>query len=237
MAKAESCTQEGGSGLEQMKNALGAESVRIKAIIFDWSGVISDDFGAVYDTNARMLKRLGVKAVSRDEFRERFDPTYMDFFRSVGVLADEKTLDRMFAEEFEKSAKRPRVFPFAKATLKWIRGQGVKAAVLSAHPEKFLRAEIKEYGLSNYFSVVVGSAADKSDHIGEVIEKLGVRKEEIVYAGDMTHDIDTGKKAGVITAAVLSGYHGREKLLALGPQIIMNDIRAFKYVLGGVFFL
>jgi phosphoglycolate phosphatase len=224
----------GREGLEQLK-ALGADATEIKAIIFDWSGVISDDFGAIYETNARMLKRLGVKAVSKDEFREKFDPTYMDFFRSVGVLLDEKTLNRMFDEEFEKSAKKPRVFPFAKATLKWVTGRGVKAAVLSAHSERFLLREMKDYGLSGLFSVVVGGASDKAEHIGKVIEKLGVRKEEIVYAGDMTHDIDTGKKAGVITAAVLSGYHSREKLEALEPQIIMNDIRELKYVLGGFF--
>jgi phosphoglycolate phosphatase len=207
----------------------------VRAIIFDWSGVISDDFGAVYETNARVLKRLGAKSVTREEFREKFDPTYMDFFRTIGVLADEKTLDRMFVEEFQKTAKRPHIFPFAKGTLMWIKKKGIKAAILSAHPERFLREEMQEYGLSGYFSVVVGSASDKSKHIGEVIRKLGVPKEEIVYAGDMTHDIDTGKKAGVITAAVLSGYHSRAKLEALGPQIIMNDIRDLKYILGGFF--
>jgi phosphoglycolate phosphatase-like HAD superfamily hydrolase len=207
----------------------------VKAIIFDWSGVISDDFGAVYAANARILKRLGAKAVSRDEFRDKFDPTYMDFFRSIGVLADEKTLDRMFDEEFEKSAKAPRIFPFAKATLQWVKKKGIKTAVLSAHPERFLHEQIKSYGLSSFFTVVVGGASDKSQHIGMVIEKLGVPKEEIIYAGDMTHDIDTGKKAGVITAAVLSGYHSREKLEALEPRIIMNDIRDLKFVLGGFF--
>lgn len=226
---ADKTSEEAGSGIRD------EDAATVKAIIFDWSGVISDDFGAVYETNARILKRLGAKAVTRDEFRERFDPTYMDFFRSVGVLADEKTLGKMFDEEFEKSAKKPRVFPFAKATLKWINGQGIKTAVLSAHPEKFLKQEMKSYGLSGMFSVVVGGASDKAEHIGKVIEQLGVRKEEIVYAGDMTHDIDTGKRAGVITAAVLSGYHSREKLLALDPQIIMNDIRELRYVLGGFF--
>jgi phosphoglycolate phosphatase len=234
MAKAQNGAQARGDGREGQKWQAGI-SPPVRAIIFDWSGVISDDFGAVYETNSRILRRLGVKSVTRDEFREKFDPTYIDFFRTIGVLADEKTIGKMFDEEFKRAAKRPHIFPFAKGTLLWIKKKGIKAAILSAHPERFLRAEMEEYGLSGYFSVVVGSASDKSQHIGEVIRKLGVPKEEIVYAGDMTHDIDTGKKAGVITAAVLSGYHSREKLEALGPQIIMNDIRDFKYVLGGFY--
>ncbi len=206
----------------------------VKAFIFDWSGVISDDFSVIFKVTSSVMRKLGIRKLTASEFREKFDPTYMDMYRSLGVLAGMDEIGRLFSEEFSRSRQRPKAFPFAKGALSAIKKRKIPCAVLSAHPTEFLEKEIKDYGLERMFSVVVGSASDKAEHIERVIEGLGAPRDEIVYVGDMTHDIETGNSAGVMTAAVLSGYHTREQLEDKGPNFIMKDIRDIKFILEGI---
>jgi len=206
----------------------------IKAIILDWSGVVSDDLNLVYETTNRIFKKLGKKFMSIDQFRESFDLPYMDFYRSLGIKDEKSKLDSMFKQIFIKSGKKPRPLPYAKKMLTWLKKKDIKLAVFSSHPQELLDEQIKYYGMSGIFSCVIGSAHDKRSFIAKFIEKLAVEKEETLLVGDMAHDIEAGNLAGLMTAAVLSGYHKRGKLETKGPNFILKDIRDLKFVIDGV---
>ena len=46
-----------------------------------------------------------------------------------------------------------------------------------------------------------------------------------MIVGDTEHDINAGKCAGLLTAAVLSGYRSRKHLEESKPDFIINDVR------------
>jgi phosphoglycolate phosphatase-like HAD superfamily hydrolase len=207
----------------------------IKAIIFDWSGVISDDLGLVHWISSKMLKELGKEPLSLADFREVFDLPYMDFYRSLGVTEKKEKLDRMFVRMFAENGGKRKAFPFVKKTLEWLRTKGVILAVYSAHHENLLRKEIEEYGLDGLFSHVIGGEHDKKRAFSEFIDSVGADKESVVMVGDMVHDIETGKLAGIRTAAVLSGYHTRDRLEKAGPNFMLNDVRDLRFLVEGVY--
>ena len=93
----------------------------IKAVIFDWSGVISDDLRLVYDVTARIFDKLGKGFMSIDEFRERFDLPYLDFYKRMGVQIGKEELDRLYGRFFVENGKKAKAFPFARKTLEWLR--------------------------------------------------------------------------------------------------------------------
>jgi phosphoglycolate phosphatase-like HAD superfamily hydrolase len=49
--------------------------------------------------------------------------------------------------------------------------------------------------------------------------------------GDMTHDIDAGKKAKVITIAVSWGYQPKEKLTEENPNFLIEDLEELKRII------
>jgi len=205
----------------------------IKAIIIDWSGVVSDDFELVYGITKKMFGQMGRTLMGMKEFRESFDLPYMDFYRSMGVNEDKEKLDGMYKRLFVRSRKRAKPFPFARSMLEWLNEKGLVLSVFSSHPQEFLDREISEYGLDGIFSHAIGSVHDKRKSIGELVGELGAAKDEILMVGDMAHDIEAGCAAGILTAAVLSGYHGRKKLEESGPNFLLNDIRDLRFIVEG----
>jgi len=207
----------------------------INAVILDWSGVVSNDLELVYEITGKVFDRLGLEFMSIEEFRDRFDLPYMDFYRSMGITLEKAELDHMFKQLFVENGKKAAPFPFAKRALLWLKKKGIKLAVFSSHPQDFLEKEIIDYGLAGFFSHVMGSAHDKREFINGLVEKIGAIKDETLLVGDMAHDIEAGSLAGIRTAAVLSGYHAREKLLGQEPNFILNDIRDLKFIVGGCY--
>jgi phosphoglycolate phosphatase-like HAD superfamily hydrolase len=207
----------------------------IKAIILDWSGVVSDDLNLVYETTNRIFKKLGKKFMSIYQFRESFDLPYMDFYRSLGIKDEKSKLDSMFKQIFIKSGKKPRPLPYAKKMLAWLKKKDIKLAVFSSHPQELLDEQIKYYGMGCIFSCAIGSVYDKRDFLNKLVEEMGALKEETLLVGDMAHDIEAGNLVGIRTAAVLSGYHTRKKLEEKEPNFIMNDIRDLKFVVDGCY--
>lgn len=49
------------------------------------------------------------------------------------------------------------------------------------------------------------------------------------FIGDTGHDINTGKKLGVQTCAVLSGFMSEDALKSYSPNMIVNDITDFTH--------
>ena len=52
----------------------------IKNIIFDWSGLINNDFPAVYNAIMSIFEKYGVKRISSEEFKKEWVQPYMVFY-------------------------------------------------------------------------------------------------------------------------------------------------------------
>lgn len=199
----------------------------IKNVIFDWSGTLSDDIIPIYTAAVKVLEKLGGKKISLQEFRREFELPYMNFFRKYVPNPDKEQADKIFARVFSSSSQP---FPKVKDILEFLHKKGIKMAILSSHPEKFLKNEVKDYGFQKYFMDVVGGVHNKIEVINEIIKKNKFIPEETAYVGDMTHDIEAGKKAKVITIAVSWGYQSKEKLSREKPDFLIADLSELKRI-------
>ena len=60
------------------------------------------------------------------------------------------------------------------------------------------------------------------------MKKNNFNPNETAYIGDMSHDIHAGKKAKVITIAVLWGYYSKERLAKEKPDFLIKDLDELK---------
>jgi len=195
----------------------------IMNIIFDWSGTLSDDFFKVYQATMMVFNELGLKRISFDEFKNDFEIPYMKFYAKYAPEAKKQDLDKLFIEA-TFSVGEPKPFSDSSKVLKALKSGGIRMAVLSSIPQKKFEKEVMDYGFGGFFVSIRAGVHDKTEVILDMMDELGFKKNETAYVGDMTHDIDAGKKAGVTTIAVTWGYQPKEKLKKSKPDLIIDDL-------------
>ncbi|MFO0754336.1 MAG: HAD family hydrolase [Thermodesulfovibrionales bacterium] len=201
----------------------------IRNAIFDWSGTLSDDLMQGYTATMNVFRRLGAPPLSFEAYRREFTLPYMDFYNKF-VSLSERELRSLFLEEISKG-EEPNLFPQARDLLSLLRERGVRMAILSSHPQEKLEQEVRDFGLQGWFAAVRGSVHDKTGAIRRILHEEQFLSSETVYIGDMTHDMEAGKGADVLTVAVTWGYQTKERLSSCSPDFLVDDREELKELL------
>ncbi|MFH0922830.1 MAG: HAD hydrolase-like protein, partial [Candidatus Micrarchaeota archaeon] len=102
-----------------------------KAIIFDWSGTLSDNFHCFCKVCGRMFKELGRPPISEEEIRLNFTIPYMKFWNKYFPdLAKEKQDD--LYQKCMHEAGEPKTYPGAEETVKHLHDEEFKIFVVSS---------------------------------------------------------------------------------------------------------
>jgi HAD superfamily hydrolase (TIGR01549 family) len=196
----------------------------IEIIVCDWSGNISDDTLPVYEANMRLLDDYRRPRISFKEWKRRTGLTPCGFLRNMGILADEqKTFDkyRLYFNEIVASGVRPHIYPHVTSTLEKL--SGLRLAVISSHPEEKLREEMQRYGVTEYFSFVLGSVVEKAKELACLCERFHANPSQVLYVGDTIYDVREAKVAHVLSSANCNGYHSRERLEREDPDFVLGE--------------
>jgi len=204
--------------------------MKIKNIIFDWSGVISDDLAPVYEAVMHVFKKLGISELTKEEYKETFFLPYIDFYRKFVPNVKKEEVDTLFLEGF-KQASQPKIFTGVKNVLEDLNNRNIRMFVLSSHPVDSLLKEAQEYGVKNLFEKIYGSIGDKIKGIKTLIDENGLNVAETIFIGDMVHDADAAKSANLQSALVIYGYDSRAKLERENPDFILDKLEDVKNII------
>jgi phosphoglycolate phosphatase len=93
--------------------------------------------------------------------------------------------------------------------------------------EVVAKQQLAGYGWSEIFErvLVTGQRQEKYSLIDDAVKTSDVDW----FVGDTGKDIQTGKKLGMKTAAVLSGFMNRERLVEYSPDIIVGSILELEF--------
>lgn len=105
--------------------------------------------------------------------------------------------------------------------------EGVKLAVAS---NKYQQAteKIVNHFFPKTFDIILGERAQKPRKpdpqiVYDILEKLEVKKEDVLYIGDSVVDVQTAKNAGVRTAACSWGFCSKEQLASYKPDYLLEN--------------
>jgi len=199
----------------------------IKNIIFDWSGTLSDDFASVYNTTMKVFRGIGLESITLEKFKTEFTIPYMNFYKKFKKNVNKKDIDELFSKEIDL-IDSPKLFPEAKDILEFLKQKKIKIVLLSSYPQKQLEEDIKIYKFQNFFIDINGSVHNKVETIAKIMNRNNFKPKETACIGDMTHDIDAGKKAEITTIAVSQGYQPKEKLLEKNPDFLIDNLGELK---------
>ena len=145
------------------------------------------------------------------------------------TLEEEKAAYKELVSEYSETE------PFVGIVdlIKEFKKKGIRMVILSSDfPETLLR-EIDDYGLKNIFDEVITDSHDKAEEIVDLMKNNSFLPNETIFLGDTNHEIEVGKKVGIMTGAVTWGFNTEKNLKAKNPDFIIHDLKELKTVILG----
>lgn len=198
--------------------------MKIKHIIFDWSGTLCDDHRLSYLATRDTVRHFSGKNISFADYKKNFTLPASRFYRGrIKGVAFAK-INACYFKTFTRYALKSKLFPGVKKLLVACQKKKIKVSILSTVDQDLLEQLLIKNGIKKYFFKVCGSVIDKRHDLKDLIKKAEVKAGQTVFIGDTDHDVDAGKMHGVISAAVLNGYQHKERLLACRPRLVFSSV-------------
>ena len=213
-------------------------------VLFDLDGTLTDPKEGITKSVQFALRQQGIREPNLDRLEPFIGPplhdSFMDFYDMTQEQADMAVADyrKRFAPVgiFEN-----KVYPGIPQMLAHLKEAGIRLAVASSKPEKFVVQILEHFKLASYFDVVVGSGMDgslgtKEEVVEEALRRLEgqVKKGMGAMVGDRKYDIYGGKEHGLTTVGVSFGYAGKGELEAAGADYFARTVAQLeKFLLEG----
>lgn len=186
----------------------------IKAVLFDFDGVLGDSYEIIIDIFQRTLKKFNFPVPDASVFAANFGFTrrkLIEFLLPKNHSADIDAMEKYVHELSLQKKKRIKLMPGAKNLLDVLK-QKYTLAVISSRGGDSLTSILQNNNIESYFNVLIHreSVKDHKPHpegILKALKLLNLQKNEVVFVGDAKEDVYAAKNAGVISI-----FFGKENI-------------------------
>lgn len=202
-----------------------------KAVIFDLDGTILDTLQDLANSVNHALRTHGYPERTMDEVRRFIGNGIRVLMRrscpaGISEEAQEEALAtfRVHYDAHCKDFTGP--YDGIHELLNALRERGIRTAVVSNKIEPAVIVLCDEH-FPGQFEYMVGNRPDLApkpapDSVNEVIGKMELAREDIVYIGDTEVDIQTANNAGIDCIGVDWGFRDGEYLRELGVKYVVE---------------
>ncbi|TSA30241.1 MAG: HAD family hydrolase, partial [Ignavibacteriales bacterium] len=202
---------------------------KYKHIIWDWNGTIIDDVDLCVELINWLLKEKNLKTITKEEYKNVFTIPVKNYYAALGFDFEKgpfEVIGKRWMDEYERRKFECRVYDGVVDVMGKINKLGIGQSILSAYSQHTLEEMVTHFGLTKYFSHIVGLdniyAAGKL-HLGkDLMKRLGNGKGETLLIGDTEHDYEVATEIGADCILSSSGHQCKEKLEKTGVVVIDN---------------
>lgn len=206
---------------------------KIEAIVFDFDGTLAEltiDFNEM----KKRLKALGWAFLDPLPCRDDLPALEWVDFMADCLAKEDPALGKEFHTRCRfliismevEAARNGRLFPFTCEMLSDLNTAGIKTGIITRNTASAVRELVPEVDtLSGCFlsREDVRNVKPHPEHLFKALEIIGVKPEDALIVGDHPMDIETGKRAGSMTAGVATGRMTVEALRKAEPDFIAED--------------
>lgn len=202
-------------------------------VLFDLDGTLTDPKPGITKCVQYALDKMGIVEPDCDCLTHFIGPPLAKAFSEYYQMNEEQSVKAVgyYRERFATvGLYENAVYSGIPELLQQLRSRGTKLLVATSKPTIFSVRILEHFGLSTFFTEVVGSNLDgtrveKSEVISFALSGLGeVEKKTIVMVGDRKHDILGARDNGLDAIAVGYGYGSEEELLQAGAKRIAQTV-------------
>lgn len=206
---------------------------KIEAIVFDFDGTLAE-LTIDFDEMKKRLKALG--SAFLDPLPEKNDIPALEWvdFMADCLAEDNPDLGKEFHTRCRfliismevEAARNGKLFPFTCEILSSLRNSGIKTGIITRNTASAVRELVPEIEtLSGCFlsREDVQNVKPHPEHLFKALDVIGVDPANTLMVGDHPMDIETGKRAGSMTAGVATGRMSVEELKKADPDFVAAD--------------
>ena len=205
---------------------------KYNAVIFDLDGTLVDTLQDLADSVNQALEKLSLPTHPVDSFRLKVGSGARNMVSSSLPAEGQDIVDSVLQMQKTYYAKHlcDHTQPYRQVPemLRSLKGCQYKLAVLSNKPDLYTRQIVEHFFGSDTFDIVRGHCCDmplKPDPAVplNIIRQLGTSREQTVFVGDSSIDMQTANRAGMFAVGVTWGFRDREELVQNGCQSLIDQ--------------
>ncbi|HKH83711.1 MAG TPA: HAD-IA family hydrolase [Gemmatimonadales bacterium] len=197
----------------------------IRTVLFDLDGTLIDSLRLILDSYHHTLAQHGFPARSDTEWLKGVGTPLRV---QLGEWQDDPgTLEAMIATyreyNLEHHDRMVTVYPGVLDAVREIKAGGLQTGLVTSKNRHGALRGLSLVGLEALMDMLVcaDEVTNPKPHpepVLKAVSLLGADPASTVYVGDSVHDMNSGRSAGVLTAAALWGPFGRDQLEAAKPD-------------------
>jgi len=207
----------------------------MKACFFDLDGTLTDSREGLHLSFRGALAALGLETPGDPELDRFLGTPLPEMFRSLKPEISQPEIERgivAFRAAYEGGGIRlNRLYPGVKELLQSLEGKGISVWIVTSKPEFYAHEVIKDLGLSQLVSGIVGADLDekdtKSDLVRRALSEAGVAGQDAVMVGDRHYDVEGALQNGVMPVGALWGYGSLNELSSAGCKKFAKSASEF----------
>lgn len=210
----------------------------IKAIIFDYDGVIVDSFANIFEAYQTICNALGKRMPATiEEFKKVYGRGYLEAYENLGITSKEECDKAEIIFQEETAKKSPPLFPNIGTVLQMLSKQ-YKLLLLSANYHHAIVKNLQKLGINKHFFDVIAQKEitciplDKTSEMLKTLQAEGLQPNEVISIGDRDIDYEQSKKAGINNIILVEygwGYHKEtlphQKVLVYKPEDLLAAVQ------------
>ncbi|PLX26533.1 hypothetical protein C0583_06940 [Candidatus Parcubacteria bacterium] len=196
----------------------------LKAVVFDFDGVIHDTFRITYNIVKKIYPDLSTKE-------------YKDFFN--GNVRKNKKANKSFLEKYFKCQNEEfKNLVMCRETREMLTSLSKKYSlfIISSNMELAMNDYLKNNHAKGLFTRVLGVETHtlKTKKFKILMKEYGLEKNEIIFVTDTLGDILEANEVGIHSLAVDFGFHDVSRLKKGKPVKIVSDYQEMIKVINSI---
>lgn len=200
------------------------------AVLFDFDGTVADTGKGIFNAVRYAVESLGFESLTDASLRTFIGPPIYDSFKRECGMNDGQSEEavRKYREIYsEKCIYEFELYEGIDALIRDIKASGIKLAIASSKPEKFIRRLVAQLGYDEIIDFISAPTFDedhmsKRELINNAVNALGVEKSRTIMVGDRLFDIIGANEAGVDSIGAVFGYGSEEELKEAGATYLVS---------------
>ncbi len=212
----------------------------IQLIAFDLDGTLLDSVPDLAVAADQAVQALGFPSVSEVQVRD-----YVGNGADILIgraLSQNLTIDPSLSDELRGKARElfddfyqqtghrlSHLYPTVKETLQELHRAGIKMALVTNKPSKFVPDVLVQHGIADYFVDVIGgdTFAERKPNpmaLNWLLEKHQLNAAQMLMVGDSKNDILAAKNAGCASFGLTYGYNHGEPIANSNPDYVADSL-------------
>lgn len=207
--------------------------MKYTAVIFDFDYTLADATPAIVSCVNDSLGILGLAHKPEGAIRKTVGMTLKNTFHVLTGISDDALASRfvaLFKEEADRiMTANTTLFPETVGVLSGLKAAGCQTGIVTSKLHYRIDEVLEKYGIAHLIDCIVGfedvrDAKPSPAGLLQAVDRLGVKRDAVLYIGDNQIDAQAAANAGIDFAAVTTGTHAAPEFADLPHLLIAGSL-------------